>query len=103
MKRLLLTLLLTIGLFISCSKEDPIPFYEVVPVVEVNNAFFDEVYNVRLNNTLTVDGVSTTTSWDIPFKGVRYGCNLLKWVGDPVEYQAPTLLEFEVQVLYGCY
>ena len=85
---------------ISCREEDPIPFYEVVPVVEINNAFFDEIYNVRLNNTLSVNGVETTTSWDIPFRGARYGCNLLKWVGEPVEYQAPTVLEFTVTVLY---
>lgn len=99
MKRFLFTILL-IGVIFSCREESVVPFYEVVPVVEVNNAFFDEVYNVRLNMTLSVDGIDETSSWDIPFKGVRYGCNLLKWTGKPIEYQAPTVLEFTVQVLY---
>jgi len=96
---ILIVLFLALMLF-SCSKDDPIPYYEVVPVVEVSNAFFDEVDNVRLNITLTVDGVATTQTWDIPYKGVRYGCNLLKWTGKRVEYQAPTVLKLAVQVLY---
>jgi len=101
MKKILLFILPLLLLFTECKEEsDPIPFYEVVPVVEINNAFFDEVYKVTLNLTLTVDGVPTTTTWEVPFKRVRYGCNLLKWIGEPVEYQAPTLLEFKVQVLY---
>lgn len=99
-KIFLLISIISLLFFNECAQDDPIPYYEVVPVVEVNNAFFDEVYSVRLNITLKVDGVSTTTTWDMPFKGVRYGCNLLKWTGKPVEYQAPTVLEFTVQVLY---
>lgn len=99
MKRIII-ILLFIGLIFACKEEDPIPFYEVVPVVEINNAFFDEIYNVRLNNTLRVNGEETTTTWDIPFRGTRYGCNLLKWVGEAVEYQAPTVLEFTVTVYY---
>lgn len=99
MKKIIFTLLLSV-LFLSCKEENPLPFYEVVPVVEVNNAFFDEVYSVRLNLTLSVNNVETKTTWDIPFKGVRYGCNVLKWTGKAVEYQAPTVLEFSVQVLY---
>ena len=101
MKKIFLLLtIISLIFFSDCAQDDPIPFYEVVPVVEVNNAFFDEVYAVRLNMTLSVDGIKKITTWDIPFRGVRYGCNLLKWVGNPVEYQAPTVLEFTVQVLY---
>ena len=99
MKKILLFLLFFFAI-LSCREEDPIPFYEVVPVVEVNNTFFDEVHNVRLNMTLKVDGIAEKSTWDIPFKGVRYGCNMLKWTGEPIEYQAPTVLEFTVQVLY---
>jgi hypothetical protein len=99
MKRLIIFLFL-FGIFFSCKEDDPLPFYEVVPVVEVNNTFFDEIYNVRLNITLTVNDIPTTSAWDIPFKGKRYGCNLLKWVGEAVEYQAPTVLELSAEVLY---
>lgn len=88
-------------LSIGCGKEDdPKPFYEVVPVVEVTNAFFNDIYKVRLNNTLVVDNSSTTKTWDIQFQGARSGCNLLKWVGEPIEYIVGTDLEFNVQVLY---
>jgi hypothetical protein len=100
MRKLLLSMLLLFIITIGCKEEDPIPFYEVVPVVEINNAFFDEIYTVTLKNTLSVNGVETTTLWEIPFRGARYGCNLLKWVGEPVEYQAPTILEFTVTVYY---
>ena len=100
MKKILFLIIPLLFLFTKCREDDPIPFYEVVPVVEVNNAFFDEVYAVRLNMTLSVNGVEKITTWDIPFRGVRYGCNLLKWVGEYIEYQAPTVLEFTVQVLY---
>jgi len=99
MKKLIIFLLFFF-IVISCKEEDPIPFYEVVPVVEINNAFFDEIHMVTLKNTLTVNGVESTQLWEIPFRGVRYGCNLLKWVGEAVEYQAPTLLEFDVTVYY---
>lgn len=86
--------------FFSCSKDEPKPYYEVIPVLEVYNPFFDDIQTVRLNNILTVDGVSTTTSWDIEFNGVRIGCGMIKWWGDPIEYIVGTELEFEVQVLY---
>ena len=56
--------ILFVLMIFACKEEDPIPYYEVVPVVEVNNTFFDEVYNVRLNMTLSVNGVPTTTTWD---------------------------------------
>jgi len=99
-KIFLLISFISLIFFNECAQDDPIPYYEVVPVIEVNNAFFDEVNSVRLNMTLKVDDISNITTWDIPFKGVRYGCNLLKWTGEPVEYQTPTILEFTVQVLY---
>lgn len=100
MKRFLLFIMFMGFIFTECSENQDPPYYEVVPVVEVYNPFFDDIETVRLNNILTVDGVSTTTSWDIEFNGVRTGCGMLKWWGDPIEYIVGTELEFEVQVLY---
>ena len=99
MKRFLIILIFIFAIF-SCKEDDPAPYYEVVPVVEVFNAHFNDVYVIRLNTTLDVNGIPVTQLWDIQYKGIRWGCNRLKWVGEPVEYQAPTLLKFTVQVLY---
>lgn len=99
MKKFLITILFILMIF-SCSEDNPAPYYEVLPVVEVYNPFFDDVEKIRLNNTLIVDGVSTTQSWDIQFKGVRFGCGMLKWSGEPIEHIVGTELEFTVSVLY---
>jgi len=100
MRKLLFTILLVLIIF-SCREEDPAPFYEVVPVVEVTNALFDDVEEIMLRTKLEVDGDSTVQSWIVQFKGVRRGCNMLKWWGSPVEYQAPAFLRFTVTVYYN--
>ena len=99
MRKLIIFTLLLLGM-ISCRKDSPAPYYEVVPVVEVYNPFFDNVEKIRLNNTLIVDGVATTQTWDIQFHGARFGCGMLKWTGEPIEYVVGTELEFTVTVLY---
>lgn len=100
MKKLILFILLFMVVF-SCSEETPPPFYEVIPVIEVTNPFFDDIKYVRLQNTLTVNGVATTKIWDTQFSGARRSCTLLKWQGEAIEYVVGTVLEFKVNVFYN--
>ena len=99
MRKLILAILLILVIF-SCREEDPAPFYEVIPVVEVTNALFDDVEEIMLKTKLEVNGDTTVQLWTVKFKGVRRGCNMLKWWGSPVEYQAPAFLRFTVTIYY---
>ena len=99
MRKLIFPILFVLMIF-GCREEDPAPFYEVIPVVEVTNALFNDVEEIMLRTKLEVDGDSVVQTWAVKFKGVRYGCNMLKWYGSPVEYQAPAFLRFTVLVYY---
>jgi hypothetical protein len=99
MKKIIILLIL-IGLLFSCREDNPAPYYEVIPIVEVYNPFFDDVEKIRLNNTLTINGVSTTQTWDIQFNGARFGCGMLKWTSEAIEHVVGTHLEFNVSVMY---
>ena len=86
----------------SCQKEDPLPYYEVIPVIEITNAYFDNIDEVFLSISLDVDGVSTTQTWVIPYRSIsaHRGCSILKWMGEPIEYQQTQYLKLTVEVFY---